>query len=101
MDYVKLSHHAGIKNINYELLSLIKCKNFIISSDGQNHDLPNKATLAELILLKGKGVNFYFNYPSYYYPFEFYNKNLNVDERNLYEFNTYFSRESDRYYLIE
>lgn len=72
VDYVKLSHHAGVKNTNYELLSLIDCKKFIISTDGQNHDLPNKATLAKIISSKGDGVSFYFNYPSNYYPFHFY-----------------------------
>ncbi|MBK8673369.1 MAG: MBL fold metallo-hydrolase [Bacteroidetes bacterium] len=66
IDYVKLSHHGSKKNTNEKLISLINCKNYIISCDGENkHCLPNKETFAKIILNKNnkdKLLNFYFNY---------------------------------------
>jgi beta-lactamase superfamily II metal-dependent hydrolase len=91
VDYVKLSHHAGAKNTSFELLSLIDCKNYIISSDGQNNDLPNKLTLAKIISAKVDGVNFLFNYPASNYNFSFYDTVKEENEQNIYKFTTIFN----------
>lgn len=61
-EMVKVSHHGSKANTNYELLSLIDCNKFIISTDGEAHNLPNKQCLARIINSK-PGVNLYFNYP--------------------------------------
>jgi beta-lactamase superfamily II metal-dependent hydrolase len=61
-ELVKISHHGSQGNTNYELLSLIDCKNFIISTNGKRHNLPNKQCLARIIKDK-PGANLYFNYP--------------------------------------
>ena len=61
-EFVKVSHHGSKKNTNFELLNLINSKNFVISSNGSIHNLPDKLCLARIINSK-PGVNLYFNYP--------------------------------------
>ena len=66
VDYVKLSHHGSKRNISREMLDLIDCRNFIISSNGYKN-LPNKETIALIADHyydedKENPVNFYFNY---------------------------------------
>jgi beta-lactamase superfamily II metal-dependent hydrolase len=61
VDFVKLSHHGSKANTNNELLNLIQSENFLISSDGSKHNLPDKQCLARIINTKKK-VNLYFNY---------------------------------------
>jgi beta-lactamase superfamily II metal-dependent hydrolase len=63
VDFVKLSHHGSKANTNYDLLNLIKSDNFLISSNGSQHNLPDKQCLARIINSKKK-VNLYFNYPN-------------------------------------
>jgi beta-lactamase superfamily II metal-dependent hydrolase len=62
LDYMKVSHHGSKANTNKKLLELIDCKNFIISTDGSRHNLPNKVTLARIIE-QFPDANFLFNYP--------------------------------------
>ena len=61
-ELVKISHHGSQGNTNYELLSLIDCTNFIISTNGKRHNLPNKQCLARIIK-NTPGAKLYFNYP--------------------------------------
>lgn len=62
LEYMKVSHHGSKKNTNHELLELIDCNNFIISTNGKRHNLPNKVTLAR-IAKHFPNANFMFNYP--------------------------------------
>lgn len=62
IDYVKVSHHGSKANTNAELLMLIDCSNFIISTNGKHHGLPNKTTLARIIK-QFPNANLMFNYP--------------------------------------
>lgn len=63
-DLVKISHHGSSKNTNSRLLDLIKCSNYVISTDGSKHGHPNLSTLAKLINRSSSGnkVNIYCNY---------------------------------------
>lgn len=61
---MKISHHASKKNTSSDLLQLIDCEKFIISSDGSKHGLPNKQSLARIVRSMDKPVTFYFNYNS-------------------------------------
>jgi beta-lactamase superfamily II metal-dependent hydrolase len=63
VDFVKISHHGSKANTNYDLLNLIESENFLISSDGSKHNLPDKQCLAKIINNRKK-VNLYFNYPN-------------------------------------
>lgn len=66
IDYCKISHHGSKSNISIELLDILECSNYIISSNGLNrYNLPHKETFA-LILRSAsrdinKKINFYFN----------------------------------------
>ncbi|MEL7338946.1 MAG: MBL fold metallo-hydrolase, partial [Bacteroidota bacterium] len=66
LDYLKLSHHASKRSISYELLALIDCQNFIISTDGSRHGLPHKEALARVVLApsrdRGERLYFLFNH---------------------------------------
>jgi hypothetical protein len=58
----KVSHHGSKGNTSAELLSLVKCDRFIISTDGSRHGLPNKVTLARIMDLAPQS-KILFNYP--------------------------------------
>lgn len=60
-DLVKVSHHGSKGNTSYELLELIDCDRFVISSNGAVHNLPDKLCLARIIIAK-PGCTIYFNY---------------------------------------
>ena len=62
IDYVKISHHGSKANTNDALLSLIDSENFIISTNGNFHGLPNKKTLARIVA-HFPNANLMFNYP--------------------------------------
>jgi len=62
VDYVKLSHHGSQYNTSPELLCLLDCQNFIVSTDSRRHGLPNKVTLAR-INDQFSRTNLWFNYP--------------------------------------
>ncbi|MPM69267.1 hypothetical protein SDC9_116211 [bioreactor metagenome] len=62
VDFVKLSHHGSKLNTSIELLNHIQSDNFLISSKGSKHKLPDKRCLSRIIKNK-KHVNLYFNYP--------------------------------------
>lgn len=68
-DYVKLSHHGSITSINNDLVSILRCNNFIISTNGGkgNSIHPSRETIAKLALKCDRGdsevINFIFNYP--------------------------------------
>jgi beta-lactamase superfamily II metal-dependent hydrolase len=60
LDYVKLPHHGSKNNLYYDLLDIIDCKKYIISTDGSIFNHPDKITLAR-ILKVFNNVEFYFN----------------------------------------
>ena len=63
VNYVKLSHHGSEGNISQELIDMIDCKNYIISTDGSTSGLPNKKTLAKIVLSRNDlCTNFIHNY---------------------------------------
>ncbi len=62
VDYVKVSHHGSKANTCDDLLALINCENYIISTNGNYHGLPNKRALARIIN-HFPSANLMFNYP--------------------------------------
>jgi beta-lactamase superfamily II metal-dependent hydrolase len=64
IDFVKVSHHGSKANTSNELLELIECDKFIISTDDNSkYGLPNKETFARIIN-KHENCKLYFNYPN-------------------------------------
>ena len=50
LDYVKISHHASKGNTSDNLLDIIDCSKFIISTNGTNRDkFPHKEAFARIL----------------------------------------------------
>lgn len=62
IDLMKVSHHGSKANTSDELLDIIECDRFMISTDGSKHGLPNKETIARIVK-KHENCKIYFNYP--------------------------------------
>lgn len=61
LNYFKLSHHGSICDLNEEFLNLIKCRNYLISTDGKSFGHPDKKLIARVYNQKKNSI-FYFNY---------------------------------------
>jgi len=63
---IKLSHHGSKASNTYELLDLVESQQYIISTDGSRHGLPNKEAMARIILhpdrKKEQTISFIFNF---------------------------------------
>jgi beta-lactamase superfamily II metal-dependent hydrolase len=66
VDFVKLSHHGSKNNTSQDLIQLLDTDHYIILAEGSAHSLPNKWTLANILLHPNRDPNrmitFYFNY---------------------------------------
>jgi beta-lactamase superfamily II metal-dependent hydrolase len=68
-DYIKLSHHGSISSISMDLISIIRCSKYIISTIGgrSNHKHPSREAIAKIAVNvdrgKDKEIVFFFNYP--------------------------------------
>ncbi len=65
VDLVKVSHHSSKKNTSPGLLELIESKQFVISTDGTKHGLPDKQAMARIIT-SNPGCTLHFNYDGFY-----------------------------------
>jgi len=89
-DYVKLSHHGSITSISLELISILQCSNFIVSTIGgrSNNKHPSKETLCKLAMHVDRGldeyITFIFNYPIEQYEAR-NGKYFSVDELKEYK----------------
>jgi len=65
IDAVKLSHHGSSGNTSQELLRLIDCKHFLVSTNGKGgFHHPDREAIARVIKTGGDGVQLWFNYRS-------------------------------------
>ncbi len=65
LDFLKLPHHGSHRSITKEIISKFNCNNYIISTNGKNHFLPNKKMFLKVIKCQDKSsneLNFIFNY---------------------------------------
>lgn len=64
IDILKVSHHGSKHNTSQSLLKIIDCNNFIVSTDGKRHGLPNKECFAKILSsrINTDRTTFYFNY---------------------------------------
>jgi beta-lactamase superfamily II metal-dependent hydrolase len=60
----KLPHHGSRSNLNTELLALLDCKNYLISSSGSLFHHPDREAVARVIRFGGKQPRLHFNYSS-------------------------------------
>lgn len=60
LDLVKVSHHGSQYNTSSEFLSLLQASRYVISTNGSKHGLPNKRTIARIIMQTDGKI--FFNY---------------------------------------
>jgi len=61
LEVVKVSHHGSKNGMSPNLLNIIECNRFIISTNGSN-GLPSKECLARIVTHKKEKILLYFNY---------------------------------------
>ncbi len=72
--FFKLPHHGSHRNISLNILSKIKCNNYLISTDGNNNYLPNKKTILKVLKqINNENIKHYF-----YFNYETVIDNLNI-----------------------
>ena len=63
LDLFKLSHHGSKGNLSPELLTLIDCTRFAISTDGTRHNFPDPEAIARILVNDpDREKMLYFNY---------------------------------------
>ena len=62
LDALKVSHHGSRKNTSRDLLDLIDCRRFLISTSGARHHHPDPVCMARIIGYGGDGKELVFNY---------------------------------------
>lgn len=67
IDFVKVAHHGSAANISNELLAMLDCDNFIISTNGNRYKHPDREAIANILCHPNRRyerpINLYFNYP--------------------------------------
>lgn len=69
VDFIKIAHHGSQHNTSNELLDIIECDNFLISTNGGTGQSrhPQRETLANILCHSerdfSRTINLYFNYP--------------------------------------
>ncbi|WBV58905.1 MBL fold metallo-hydrolase [Chryseobacterium daecheongense] len=63
VDMIKLSHHGSKKNNPIEIFKIVDADKYIISTNGDTHNHPDKATIARIVAVNPE-AKIYFNYPN-------------------------------------
>lgn len=63
VDMIKLSHHGSKKNNPIEIFKIVDTEKYVISTNGDTHNHPDKATIARIVATNPK-AKIYFNYPN-------------------------------------
>jgi beta-lactamase superfamily II metal-dependent hydrolase len=66
LDALKLSHHGSANATTIELLSMLDCGHYLVSSNGNIFYHPDRESIARVILFGGKRRTLHFNYRSRY-----------------------------------
>jgi len=66
LDVFKVSHHASQNNVSTELLQLLDCKTYGVSTNGDHFFHPVREAIARIIKYGGKGPVLHFNYRTRY-----------------------------------
>lgn len=87
LDFMPLPHHGSYRNLTKKILQDIKCFTFIVSTNSQKHNLPNKRSLLKIIKHLNRedrqNIHFLFNYQ------EALSKlNISEEEKKYYRFKT-------------
>jgi hypothetical protein len=66
LDAFKVAHHASQNNLSTELLQLLECSRYIISTNGDHFNHPDRQAIGRIIKYGGDRPVLYFNYKSRY-----------------------------------
>ncbi|MDJ0768049.1 MAG: CHAT domain-containing protein [Ilumatobacter sp.] len=64
VDALKMAHHGSARNNSYELLELLDCRRYLLSTNGTKHHHPDPEALARVLNVYDDGTEFHFNYAS-------------------------------------
>jgi hypothetical protein len=64
IDAFKVSHHASQKNVSSDLMQLLVCPRYLISTNGSQFSHPDRQAVARVIKYGGRNLALYFNYKS-------------------------------------
>ena len=64
LDALKMSHHGSARNNSQELLELLDCQRYLISTNGTRHNHPDVKALARVLAANDEKVTLVFNYRS-------------------------------------
>lgn len=62
LDAFKIAHHGSEGNVSRELLELLDCRRYLISTNGAYFKHPGTAAMARIVKFGGKNSTIYFNY---------------------------------------
>ena len=62
LDVFKISHHGSQNNLSLELLNLIDCSRYLISTNGSRHHHPDPQAIARILVAGGDDPELLFNY---------------------------------------
>ena len=62
IDAYKLSHHGSRGTHSVELMQQVRCRRFLVSSDGSRHKHPHVESIARTLLHSGGGIELVCNY---------------------------------------
>lgn len=62
VDALKVAHHGSDRNLSKDLLDLIDCDRYLISTSGARHAHPNEITMARILKHGGSEKEIIFNY---------------------------------------
>lgn len=105
VDFIKMSHHGSANNISNDLLDIIDCDKFIISTNGsKGYKHPHREAIANVLCHPERDyshrVHFYFNYPLRTIvnnrDEEIFNKELDKE----LNFECYEPKETDRFVIL-
>lgn len=63
LDAFKVSHHGSRGNVNDELMALLDCEHFLISTSGAVFNHPDREALARLVRRSPRPATLWFNHP--------------------------------------
>ncbi|OBJ08546.1 ComEC/Rec2 family competence protein [Mycobacterium sp. 1465703.0] len=64
IDALKVPHHGSHRNISRELLEIIDCRRYLISTSGARHHHPDDVAMARILEFGGPSKELIFNYES-------------------------------------
>lgn len=62
LDALKVSHHGSAGNLSRELLELVDCRRYLISTNGARHHHPDAVAMARILKYGGASKELVFNY---------------------------------------